>query len=313
MIRIPLENQSELSQLTTDIVSTYVGTGGISHLDACPLPNYESVIAAAEAVKEILYPGYRRRDGLHLGNVIYHVGELLDTIYDRLVNQISRAVCHHAGQNSQCSAEKRNAFEAIARQKTLAFLQCIPDLRRVLATDVEAAYKGDPACQSTDEVIFCYPGLEAITVYRMAHLLHGLGVPLIPRMLTEWAHGRTGIDIHPGATIGPYFFIDHGTGVVIGETCEIGSWVKLYQGVTLGALSFQTDENGNLVRGTKRHPTIEDHVVIYANATVLGGQTVIGHHSVIGSSAWVTRTVQPNTTVTMDPPQLKYRGGNSDI
>ncbi len=313
MIRIPLENQSELSQLTADIVSTYVGTGGISHLDACPLPNYEAVIAAAEAVKEILYPGYRRRDGLHLGNVIYHVGELLDTIYDRLVNQISRAVCHHAGKNSQCSAEKRNAFEAIARQKTLEFLQCIPDLRRVLATDVEAAYKGDPACQSTDEVIFCYPGLEAITVYRMAHLLHGLGVPLIPRMLTEWAHGRTGIDIHPGATIGPYFFIDHGTGVVIGETCEIGSWVKLYQGVTLGALSFQTDDDGNLVRGTKRHPTIEDHVVIYANATVLGGQTIIGHHSVIGSSAWVTRTVQPNTTVTMDPPQLKYRGGNSDI
>ena len=172
---------------------------------------------------------------------------------------------------------------------------------------MQAAYDGDPACKSLDEVIFCYPGLEAITVYRLAHLLHKLEVPLIPRIMTEWAHSRTGIDIHPGATIGKYFFIDHGTGVVIGETTEIGDWVKLYQGVTLGALSFATDAEGNLVRGTKRHPTIEDRVVIYANATVLGGKTVIGHDAVIGSSVWVTSSVSPHATVTLEKPRLNVR------
>ena len=172
---------------------------------------------------------------------------------------------------------------------------------------MQAAYDGDPACKSLDEVIFCYPGLEAITVYRLANLLYKLNVPLIPRIMTEWAHSRTGIDIHPGATIGKYFFIDHGTGVVIGETTDIGDWVKLYQGVTLGALSFATDAEGNLVRGTKRHPTIEDHVVIYANATVLGGKTVIGHDAVIGSSVWITSSVSPHTTVTMEKPRLNVR------
>jgi serine O-acetyltransferase len=159
-----------------------------------------------------------------------------------------------------------------------------------------------------DEVIFCYPGLDAITVYRLAHVLHGLGVPLIPRMMTEWAHSRTGIDIHPGATIGRHFFMDHGTGVVIGETTEIGDWVKLYQGVTLGAISFATDADGNLVRGTKRHPTIEDRVVVYANATILGGKTVVGHDSVIGSSVWLTRSVSPGSIVTMESPRLRIGG-----
>jgi serine O-acetyltransferase len=166
----------------------------------------------------------------------------------------------------------------------------------LLATDVRAAYDGDPACKNLDEVILCYPGLEAVTVYRLAHELHGLGVPFIPRMMTEWVHRQTGIDIHPGAQIGPHFFIDHGTGVVVGETCEIGAYVKLYQGVTLGALSFPTDADGKVIRNMKRHPTIEDRVVIYANATVLGGKTVIGHDSVIGSSVWLTRSVAPYTT-----------------
>jgi serine O-acetyltransferase len=183
----------------------------------------------------------------------------------------------------------------------------LPELREVLATDVEAAYDGDPACKSPAEVIFSYPGLEAITVYRLAHLLHELSIPFIPRMMTEWAHSRTGIDIHPGATIGKYFFIDHGTGVVLGETCNIGERVKLYQGVTLGALSFPTDEDGQLVRGLKRHPTIEDRVVIYANATVLGGRTVVGHDSVIGSSVWLTSSVAPHTTVVLEKPRLRMR------
>jgi serine O-acetyltransferase len=189
----------------------------------------------------------------------------------------------------------------------------LPALRQVLATDVEAAFAGDPACKSLDEVIFCYPGFEAITVYRLAHWLHELEVPLIPRMMTEWAHSRTGIDIHPGARIGKHFFIDHGTGVVIGETCDIGDWVKLYQGVTLGALSFPKDEQGNLVRGVKRHPTIQDRVVIYANATILGGQTTIGHDSVIGSNVWLTESVEPRTTVTMEKPQLRMRGAQDGL
>jgi serine O-acetyltransferase len=200
-------------------------------------------------------------------------------------------------------------MEGLGQARAVAFLEQIPLLRHVLALDVQAAYDGDPACKSLDEVIFCYPGFEAVTVYRLAHVLHRLDVPLIPRMMTEWAHGKTGIDIHPGAEIGRHFFIDHGTGVVIGETSLIGEHVKLYQGVTLGALSFPTDEKGKLVRGTKRHPTIEDRVVIYANATILGGETVIGHDSVIGSSTWITHSVAPNTTVSLEAPKLRLRDG----
>ena len=183
----------------------------------------------------------------------------------------------------------------------------------MLALDVQAAFDGDPAVRTADEVIFCYPGLEAITIYRLAHALHELGVPFIPRMMTEWAHSQTGIDIHPGATIGEYFFIDHGTGVVIGETTEIGNHVKLYQGVTLGAFSFPTDGDGNLVRGHKRHPTIEDYVVVYANATILGGRTVIGHHSVVGSSVWLTRSVEPHTTVVLEAPKLKMKNEVAEL
>jgi serine O-acetyltransferase len=195
----------------------------------------------------------------------------------------------------------------------IQFLQRIPQLRHVLATDVQAAFDGDPACKSRDEVIFCYPGLDAVTVYRLAHELYDMQVPFIPRMLAEWAHKETGIDIHPGATIGNHFFIDHGTGVVIGETCHIGNHVKIYQGVTLGALSFPTDADGNLIRNMKRHPTIEDHVVIYASATILGGKTVIGHDSVIGSSVWLTRSVEPHTTVTLESPKLRMRAEGPEV
>jgi serine O-acetyltransferase len=178
----------------------------------------------------------------------------------------------------------------------------------VLEQDVEAAYVGDPAAKSHHEIIFCYPGLEAITVYRIAHELVLLGVPLIPRMMTEHAHSKTGIDIHPGARIGPHFFIDHGTGVVIGETCDIGRHVKLYQGVTLGALSFPRDAAGNIIRGMKRHPTLEDEVVVYANATILGGDTTIGHHAVIGSNVWLTHSVEPHTVVSLEKPSLRMKG-----
>ena len=212
-----------------------------------------------------------------------------------LLHQIQSASNH-------ASAAPLNGEEVV-----MAFLNSLPTIRSSLLTDVQAAYDGDPACKNTDEVILCYPGLLAVTVFRLAHELNRLEVPLIPRMMTEWAHGETGIDIHPGAQIGDHFFIDHGTGVVIGETCEIGEHVKIYQGVTLGALSFPHDESGNLVRNIKRHPTIQDRVVIYANATILGGRTVVGHDSVVGSSVWLTSSVDPHTTVMMEKPKLRLR------
>jgi serine O-acetyltransferase len=295
-----------LPELTKQIVETYTEHASINHLGHCPLPNYDAVIEIIEELKEILYPGYRRREGLHLGNVMYHVGDLIDGLHDKLTVQIGRALRHEArvaGTDGDCDPD----FEAMGQARAVKFLEQLPELRRTLAMDVQAAYDGDPAVRGTDEIVFCYPGLEAITVYRLAHLLWDLEVPLIPRMMTEWAHSKTGIDIHPAAKIGRYFFIDHGTGVVIGETCEIGERVKLYQGVTLGALSFAMDADGNLVRGTKRHPTLEDRVVIYANATVLGGATVIGHDSVIGSSVWLTRSVEPHSTVVLEKPKLRIR------
>ncbi len=298
--------KEQLPELTKRIVQTYTDVGTINHLGHCPLPNYDVIVGAIEDLKEILYPGYRRREGLHLGNVTYHVGDLIDGLHDKLTTQISRALRHDAGFTHDCPPDPD--FEALGQAKTMLFLEELPQLRKVLALDVRAAYDGDPAVRSTDEVIFCYPGVEAVTVFRLAHLLYELKIPLIPRMMTEWAHSQTGIDIHPGAKIGHHFFIDHGTGVVIGETCEIGDRVKLYQGVTLGALSFQTDSDGQLVRGTKRHPTLEDNVVIYANATVLGGETVIGHDSVIGSSVWLTHSVEPHTTVVLEKPKLRMRG-----
>ena len=297
--------KEQLPELTKRIVQTYQEVGSINHLGHCPLPNYDVIISACEDLREIIYPGYRRREGLHMGNVLYHVGDLIDRLHDKLTTQIARALRHDAGATEMCSEDRD--FEALGQAKAVQFLEQLPELRKTLALDVQAAYDGDPAVRSVDEIIFCYPGLEAITVYRLAHLLYQLDIPFIPRMMTEWAHSRTGIDIHPGATIGHHFFIDHGTGVVIGQTCEIGNHVKLYQGVTLGALSFATDADGNLVRGAKRHPTLEDRVVIYANATVLGGATVVGHDSVIGSNVWLTRSVEPRTTVLLEKPKLRIR------
>ena len=301
--------KERLPELTERIVATYRDIGGaIHHLGHCPLPNYEAVVGCIEDLKEIIYPGYRRREGLHLGNVTYHVGDLIEGLHDKLTTQIGRALRHEAGATRRPACDDDADYEALGQAKAIDFLDQIPTLRKQLALDVLAAYEGDPAVNGPDEVIFCYPGLEAVTTYRVAHALYELDVPLIPRMMTESAHSKTGIDIHPGAQIGSHFFIDHGTGVVIGQTCEIGDHVKLYQGVTLGALSFPTDADGQIVRGHKRHPTIEDRVVIYANATILGGNTVIGHDSVIGSNVWLTRSVPPRTTVLLEKPNLKMRG-----
>lgn len=296
-----------LPALTDRIVATYEECGAIHHLGHSPLPSYAEVVAIIKDLHEILYPGYGRRQNLHLGNVAYHVGDLIDSLHDRFSEQIARAFRHDCR-----AADLERDFDAMAQPLAIRFLELIPQLRDVLADDVRAAYDGDPAAKTFGEIIFCYPGLSAISIYRVAHELHLLGVPLIPRMMTEYAHSKTGIDIHPGATIGRRFFIDHGTGVVIGETTVIGTDVKIYQGVTLGALSFPKDESGQVVRDTKRHPTIEDGVVIYANATILGGQTTIGHHAVIGSSAWITRSVEPYTIVTIESPRLRYRGNNND-
>jgi serine O-acetyltransferase len=297
--------KEQLPELTKRIVQTYDEVGSINHLGHCPLPNYDAIIACCEDLKEIIYPGFRRREGLHMGNVLYHVGDLIESLHDKLTVQIGRALRHDAKASDMCTED--SDYEALGQVKAVQFLEQLPEVRRLLALDVQAAFDGDPAVRTVDEVIFCYPGLEAVTIYRLAHVLHGLGVPFIPRMMTEWAHSRTGIDIHPGATIGEYFFIDHGTGVVIGETTEIGNHVKLYQGVTLGALSFATDNDGNLVRGLKRHPTIQDRVVVYASATILGGRTVIGHDSVVGSSVWLTKSIEPHTTVVLETPKLRMR------
>jgi serine O-acetyltransferase len=298
-----LRLKESLSDITEALVATYTECGGTHHLGHKPLPSRDRVVDILADLLDVLYPGYGRRQNLHIGNVEYHVGDLIDGLHDKLALQIVRALRHES-----CEEPAGYDFEALAQQKAVALLIRLPDLRAVLEQDVQAAYAGDPAAKSCHEIIFCYPGLEAITIFRIAHELLVLGVPLIPRMMTEYAHSKTGIDIHPGAKIGPGFFIDHGTGVVLGETCEIGERVKLYQGVTLGALSFPRDAAGNIIRNQKRHPTLENDVVVYANATVLGGNTIVGHHSVIGSNVWLTHGVEPYTSVTMEKPSLRIRG-----
>ena len=275
-----------LPEITEAIVATYTECHHTNHLGHSPLPSREAIPEIIADFMDILYPGFVRRQNLHIGNVEYHVGDLIDRLHDTLTQQIARALRHDYDSDGT-----RVDFEEMAQQKTIELLKRVPDLRMVLEEDVQAAFAGDPAAKSFYEIIFCYPGLEAVSVYRIAHELHLLGVPLIPRMMTEHAHSKTGIDIHPGARIGPRFFIDHGTGVVIGETCDIGANVKLYQGVTLGALSFPRDADGNIIRGKKRHPTLEDEVVVYANATILGGDTRIGAHSVIGGNVWLLGSV----------------------
>ena len=303
--------KNRLPDVTDQVVATYSQIGTINHLGHSPLPHNDAVIEITHDLMEVIYPGYQRRQKLHAGNVAYHVGDLLEGLNNALTQQIARALRHKQALANSDDPQSADAFEELAKQKTIALLASLPRLRELLATDVQAAYDGDPAAQGLDEIILCYPGLQAITVHRLAHELYGLAAPFIPRMMAEWSHNRTGIDIHPGATIGPSFFIDHGTGVVIGETTEIAAHVKLYQGVTLGALSFPKDDSGQLVRGQKRHPTIEEGVVIYANATVLGGETVIGARSGIGASVSLIQSVPPNTVVTIEKPQLKFREASS--
>ena len=294
-----------LPAITDRLVATYAECPEIHHLDHCPLPNFDAIVRVLGNLREVIYPGFGSRQNLHLSNVEYHTGDLVVNLHDLLTEQIGRALKHDCEDGRMGSED----FENLGQHKAIEFLESLPEIRCMLAKDVQAAYDGDPAAGAT-EIVFSYPGVEAVTIYRLAHRLHLLGVPLIPRIMTEYAHSKTGIDIHPGARIGSSFFIDHGTGVVIGETCKIGDQVKIYQGVTLGALSFPKDADGKNIRGKKRHPTIENGVVIYANVNILGGETIIGHHSVIGSSVWLTSSVEPYTVVTMEKPNLRFRGKN---
>jgi serine O-acetyltransferase len=303
-----------LSVSTDRMLDSYCDLENVGHLNRSPLPSIEAVVELTRELKQLLFPGFHQRLTLHEADAVDFVATRLESVQDRLFEQVACTLTYadEARQDSLGDDAVPADWQepnVVTRTDAIVhdFLLALPRIRRLLATDVQAAYDGDPAAQNADEIVCCYPGLEAVLHYRLAHELHTLGVPLIPRMITEWAHGRTGIDIHPGARIGPGFFIDHGTGVVIGQTCEIADHVRLYQGVTLGALSFDQDDNGNLVRGTKRHPTIERKVVIYANATILGGHTIVGAHSVIGAGVSVTRSVPPNTVVTIEKPSLRFR------
>jgi serine O-acetyltransferase len=267
------------------------------------LPQPEAAAHLIALVRQILFFGYIGRQDLTEQTLETHLAELSRQFFDILSDQIARALRHSCRQEHRPCDKCRRSGE----EQALALIRKLPDIREMLEDDVRAAYDGDPAAKSYDEIVFSYPGLYAITVHRVAHELHAQGVPLLPRLLSELAHSQTGIDIHPGARIGRSFFIDHGTGVVIGETAVIGDHVKMYQGATLGALSFPRDACGALLRGVKRHPTIEDHVTIYAGATILGGDVVIGRGSVIGSSIWLTHSIPPGTKVITESPRLRYR------
>ncbi|MGB9179408.1 MAG: serine O-acetyltransferase EpsC [Pyrinomonadaceae bacterium] len=272
----------------------------IHHLDRRPLPSHAEIIRVLVTMHELLFPGYIGAQGLMGDHLRTHVESRLSWLFEVLTEQISRAIDHATKIGEPCAVAEFEASDC-----AVSLLSELTRLREVLASDVQAAYEGDPAATCKDEIIFSYPSIYAVMVYRIAHELHKMKVPLIPRIMTEHAHHRTGIDIHPGTQIGSRFFIDHGTGVVIGGTAIIGNNVKLYQGVTLGAFSFDKDAKGELVRNTKRHPTIEDDVVVYAGATILGGETVIGRGSVIGGNVWLTHSVPPGTRVVQESPNLR--------
>jgi serine O-acetyltransferase len=256
------------------------------HTDGNPLPSSQALHEIVELSRAILFPGFYGNSTVNSHTVTYHIGVNVERLADLLAEQILAGLCFDGAEGTCCSSDQRRE----ALDKTIRFVNRLPELRRTLATDVEAAYNGDPAAHSYGEVIFCYPSIRAICNYRLAHELLLLGVPLIPRIITEMAHSETGIDIHPGAVIGSHFCIDHGTGVVIGETCIIGTGVKLYQGVTLGAKNFPLDEAGRPIKGIPRHPILEDDVVVYSNATILGRIT-IGRGAIVGGNIWVTKDV----------------------
>ena len=301
------ERKARLKILTGEMVDSYRTLGGINLLGEKNLPSQAAIVAIVQELLGVIFPGYHGEAVPQEADLDLLVAGRLDSLRRNLKDVIERTLTHSAQLGVSCSelwgkegaraAADPDWMRQTAARLTLEYLEQLPAVRVLLDTDVQAAFEGDPAATNTEEIILCYPGVRATVVHRLAHPLYRLGVPLLPRIMNEWAHSLTGCDIHPGADIGPYFFIDHGTGVVIGETTLIGSRVKLYQGVTLGALSFSRNADGTLVKGGKRHPTLEDGVTIYANATILGGDTVIGAGAVIGGGAWITGPVPAGAKV----------------
>jgi serine O-acetyltransferase len=284
------------------LLASYETDGGINHLDGTNLPSQASVNQLAVDCMHLLFPGYFEEHGLTKKDVPARVSSLLKHIELRLAAEMEKSL--------RFAHEAKPA--ARARELTDAALEQLPALRKIIQTDVAAAFSGDPAARNVEEIILAYPCVLVISLQRLAHVLYHLGVPLIPRMFTEFAHERTGADIHPGARIGTHFFVDHCTGVVIGETATIGNHVKLYQGVTLGAKSFELDAEGNPVKGVKRHPDIGDHVTIYAHATILGGETRVGDHSVVGSNVWLLQSAPPHSVVYYKGENLVIRTRQKD-
>lgn len=289
-------------KLVNTILESYKSHDLTSRIDEGNMLNKEIIIEIVERIRKILFPGFFDSSKVRSEYIKYIVGEQLEFIQYNLKKQISKAL--GSGDDS-CVECTKSLISGNAEDITYKFLERIPRIREYLYTDVQAAYDGDPAAYNTDEIIFSYPGVFAVTVYRIAHELHLLGVPMIPRIMTEYAHSTTGIDIHPGADIGKYFFIDHGTGIVIGETTKIGDYVKIYQGVTLGALSTR---QGQQLKGVKRHPTIEDNVTIYSGTTILGGDTVIGKGATIGGNAFIVNSVSAGIKVSVKNPELQFSG-----
>jgi serine O-acetyltransferase len=297
-----MERDRGLPSAIEGILESYRLHGNINHIEATALPSRARVTELLDELTNLVFPGYFGHDNMDELVSSYVIGERCARLYRDLAQVVYRSF---RAQTVECGTEQRKDLRVRADEVSLALLNAIPRVRDVLASDVQAALHGDPAACSAEEVILSYPGVQAITSHRIAHELYMLDVPMLPRMMSEVTHSRTGIDIHPGATIGPSFFIDHGTGVVMGETTHIGARVKLYQGVTLGALSVR---GGDEARGKKRHPTLEDDVTIYAGATILGGETVIGRGSVIGGNVWLTHSVAPGTRVALDTPSLQFKG-----
>ena len=286
-----------VNDATEELLRTYTESGGINYLDAAAmLPSRPAIESACVDLMSLMFPGFHGAALADSSDLPAVTRSRIKSLHARMKPEISKSF----GQ-----LPTRDAAEKKAEEILIWFMAQLGPLRKVLWTDVDAAYEGDPAATSYEEVIVSYPGVQAIAIQRMAHLLYEKDVPLIPRLMTEWAHTRTGIDIHPGARIGSHFFIDHGTGVVIGETCQIGSHVKLYHGVTLGARSFQRDDHGHIRKGGKRHPNVEDYVTIYPNSTVLGGETVVGARSTIGGNVFLTQSVPPDSLVYYEAEQMR--------
>ncbi|HET7536802.1 MAG TPA: serine O-acetyltransferase EpsC [Candidatus Didemnitutus sp.] len=279
------------------LLQSYASAGGINHLDGANLPSQDKINELARDCMHLLFPGFFEETSLTEKEAPAWLDALLAKIEKKLTAETEKCLRFTRDSNPKANAER------VVEE----WLGWLPEIRRVVQTDVAAAYTGDPAARSVEEIILAYPCVLAISLQRLAHVLYTLGVPLLPRMLTEFAHERTGIDIHPGAVIGPHFFIDHGTGVVIGETARIGAYVKIYQGVTLGAKSFETDAKGVPVKGVKRHPDIEDHVTIYAHATILGGTTRVGAHSIVGASVWLMDSIPPHSVAYYKDTDLVIR------